>query len=140
MKRDLKFEASYSYPPEVVWSALTDSDAIAEWLMPNDFEPVLGHAFTMRTKPAPGFDGTVRCKVLELDPPRRLSFSWEGGGVDTVVTFTLASKPGGTHLVVEHKGFRGLRGIMVSSILGSGWRKKILPSSLPKVLERTDIV
>jgi uncharacterized protein YndB with AHSA1/START domain len=113
---------------------LTDPEAMADWLMPNDFEPRLGHRFTLRTKPAPGFDGIVRCEVRELDPPRILSFSWEGGGIDTLVTFTLNPITTGTKLVLEHKGFRGLRGLMVSSILGQGWRKKILPKSIPNVL------
>jgi uncharacterized protein YndB with AHSA1/START domain len=134
MKRDLKFEAEYPYPPNEVWEALTDREAMAEWLMPNDFAPLIGHKFTFRTKPAPGFDGIVHCEVLELDPPRRLSFSWEGGGIDTVATFILKPSASGTHLALEHTGFRGLRGLMVSKIMGQGWRKKILPKSLPEQL------
>ncbi|HSS20413.1 MAG TPA: SRPBCC domain-containing protein [Pyrinomonadaceae bacterium] len=130
MKRDLKFEAWYEFPPEVVWSALTDREAMSEWLMPNDFEPRVGHKFTLRTKPAPGFDGIVRCEIKEISPPRRLSYSWEGGGIDTLVTFSLTPSPGGTHVVLEHTGFRGFRGLMVSAILGQGWRKKILPIGL----------
>jgi uncharacterized protein YndB with AHSA1/START domain len=136
LKRDLRFEAYYDYPPETVWQALTDSEAIAQWLMPNDFEPNIGHKFTLRTKPAPGFDGIVHCEVKELEPPHRLSYSWEGGGINTLVTFVLEVIPGGTKLVLEHKGFRGLRGMMVSSILGKGWGSKILFQALPEVLSR----
>ena len=136
MSRDLKFEAWYEFAPEIVWRALADREAMADWLMPNDFEPRLGHRFTLRTKPAPGFDGIVHCEVKEIDPPLRLSFSWAGGGIDTLVTFTLTPVRGGTHLVLEHTGFSGLRGLMVSSILGKGWRKKILPKGLPAVIQR----
>jgi uncharacterized protein YndB with AHSA1/START domain len=136
MKRDLKFEAFYDYPPEKVWTALTDSEAIAEWLMPNDFQPKVGHRFTFRTKPGPGFDGIVHCEVTELDPPRRLSFSWKGGGIETNVAFTLAQGQGGTKVVLEHTGFSGMRGLMVSAILGKGWKDKILPVGLPAVLAR----
>ncbi len=75
MSRTLRFEVLYPHPPERVWRALTDRRMLAEWLMPNDFEPRLGHRFTFRTDPAPGFDGTVRCQVIELDEPRRLSYT-----------------------------------------------------------------
>lgn len=138
MKRDLRFEFVYPYPPERVWRALTDPKALAEWLMENDFEARMGHEFQFRTKPAPGFDGIVRCKIVELDPPKRLSYSWEGGGMSTKVTFALEAVPGGTRLRLEHKGFEGVKAMMVSFILGSGWRKKILRTSLPAALARLD--
>jgi uncharacterized protein YndB with AHSA1/START domain len=86
MKRDLHFEVTYPHPPEKVWRALTDPQAIAQWLMENNFEARLGHKFQFRTKPAPGFDGVVNCEVLEMDPPRRLAYSWSGGNLNTIVT------------------------------------------------------
>jgi len=72
MKRDLRFEVVYKHPIEKVWRALTDSKAIAQWLMENDFEPRLGHKFMFHSKPQPGWDGKSYCEVTELDPPRRL--------------------------------------------------------------------
>lgn len=77
------------YPPEMVWSALTDPRQLANWLMENDFRPEVGHRFTFHTDPAPGFDGIVQSEVLVLEPPRRLSLSWAGGNLESVVTFTL---------------------------------------------------
>ena len=136
MKRDIKLEAFYSWPVETVWRALTDSEALAEWLMPNDFSPRVGHKFQFRTKPAPGFDGIVNCEVIELIENERLAFSWRGGQINTIVTFTLKSESEGTRLILEHKGFEGLRAVMVSFILSSGWRKKILPLHLPATLLR----
>ena len=138
MRRDLTFEVVYPYPPERVWRALADPRALAEWLMENDFEPRVGHRFRFRTNPAPGFDGIVHCEVLEVDPPRRLSYSWRGGPIDTVVTWTLEPVPEGTRLRLEHKGFRGLRGLMVSFILGGGWKKKLLREKLPRYLAQMD--
>jgi uncharacterized protein YndB with AHSA1/START domain len=136
MKRDLRFEEHYPYAPERVWEAITDSASIAEWLMPNDFEPRLGHQFTFRTDPQPGFDGIVHCEVIELDPPRRLAYTWKGGGIDTVLTITLTPEPAGTKLVLEHTGFAGARGMMVSVLMSSGWGGKILAKRLPEVLAR----
>ena len=73
MKRNIKLEAFYPFPPERVWRAITDTEALSKWLMPNDFEPRVGHKFNFKTKPAPGFDGIVHCEVLKLDEPRHLS-------------------------------------------------------------------
>lgn len=134
--RTLVLERELPHPPDKVWRALTQGALIAEWLMPNDFQPRVGHRFTFRTKPAPGFDGVVHCEVIALDPPRRLAYTWKGGGIDTIVTFTLEPDAGGTKLVLEHTGFRGARATMVSVILGRGWRKSILPHRLPAVLDR----
>ena len=131
-----KFEALYPYSPEQVWTALTDQAAIGEWLMPNDFRPEVGHRFTLRTKPAPGFDGVVRCEVLELAAPVRLAYSWTGGGIDTVVSYSLAAEGSNTRLVMEQSGFTGIRGLMVSKILGGGWKRMIaerLPAAAARV-------
>lgn len=125
MASKLRFDALYPFAPEQVWVALTDRTAISEWLMPNDFEPVVGHRFTFTTKPAPGFDGIVHCKVLEVEPPRRLVYSWVGGGIDTIVRFTLEREGDATRIVMEQDGFRGLRGFMISRLLGGGWKRMI---------------
>src|SRR5262245_66552550 len=98
MSTQIRLQEIYPYPRERVWRALTDPAAIADWLMPNNFEPRLGHEFEMRTKPAPGFDGIVRCKVTVLERPDRFAFTWRGGGLDTLVTFTLESVDQGTRL------------------------------------------
>ncbi len=135
MSRDLHFEFVYPHPPQRVWRALTDSAAIAKWLMPNDFQPMVGHKFQFRTKPRPGFDGVVNCEVLELEPPRKLVYSWKGGGLDTTVTYFLEPAPEGTRLRFDHAGFRGLRGLMVSRMLGNGWKSRVLARHLPAVLE-----
>jgi uncharacterized protein YndB with AHSA1/START domain len=138
VKRDLRIVRRYPHPPELVWRALTDPELIAEWLMPNDFVAEVGRRFRMRTDPAPGFDGVVHCEVLELDPPRRMRWSWRGGPIDTEVAFTLEpaivyARPG-TQLTVEHTGFQGLPAVLVSFILGAG-NRGIYGRRLPAVLD-----
>jgi uncharacterized protein YndB with AHSA1/START domain len=131
LKRDLHLERTYPYPPERLWRALTDSKAMNEWLMANDFQPIVGHKFQFHTRPAPTFDGTVYCEVLEVDRPRRLVYSWRSGQMrqPTIVTWTLEPIAEGTHLTLSHTGFEGLWGIAVSMILNAGW-KRLLGSSI----------
>lgn len=138
MSHDLHFEFTYPHPPERVWHAITDSAAIARWLMPNDFEPVVGREFHFRTTPRGQWDGTVSCKVLEVAPPRTLAYSWTGGGLDTVVTFRLLRVAEGTKLTLDHTGFAGERGIMASKFMGEGWKSRILAMRLPAVLNFVD--
>ena len=136
MARSIAKTAWYPHPPVRVWMALTDSDALGRWLMPNDFEPRVGHEFTMRTKPAPGFDGVVRCEVLEMDAPRMMSWRWQGGGIDTVVRFELEAEREGTRLRLVQSGFSGVRQGLVSMILARGWAK-MLAGSLHAEVERS---
>lgn len=136
---DITVEAFYPHPPERVWRALTDPDELEAWLMENDFEPRVGHRFQFRDEPRPGWRGVVDCEVLEVDEPRRLSYTWRGDedGEPTVVTFTLEPDDGGTRLRLEHTDFRGLRGLVTRLILSRGWKKKLLREELPTVLEGT---
>ena len=135
MPRAIVLSAVYPHPPEKVWRALTTRAALERWLMPNDFEPRVGHRFQFRTTPAPGFDGIVHCEVVTLDPPRTLAFTWKGGGIDTVVTFTLRPEGEGTALEFEQAGFEGARGLFVRSLLGNGWKGMLL-RKLPAEIER----
>ena len=80
MKRDIVLECEYAAPIELVWRAITDSTIIKEWLMENDFTAVVGSRCQFRMKPQPGFNGIVDCEVLEAQPPRRLVYTWDGGG------------------------------------------------------------
>jgi uncharacterized protein YndB with AHSA1/START domain len=128
VRRDLTFERVYPHPPERVWRALTEPQALGEWLMPSTFQPKVGHVFQFRTDPASGFDGVIHCQVLEVDAPHRLVYSWLGGWAPqpTFVTWTLEPVAEGTKLRLDHTGFEGVRGIALSFILGSGWKSKIL--------------
>jgi uncharacterized protein YndB with AHSA1/START domain len=135
VRADIDITVVYAHPRERVWAALTSSEALTAWLMPNDFAPMVGREFTFRTRPAPGFDGIVRCQVTELDPPARMVWSWAGGKIDTTVTFTLeAISPGQTRLRMHQVGFHGLAGHLTRRILGSGW-PRLLRRRLPAELD-----
>jgi uncharacterized protein YndB with AHSA1/START domain len=125
MGKEINIERFYPFPIEKVWSAITTTEALSEWLMPTNFKLEKGFEFNFRTKPQPGFDGIVKCKVIDFEVPTRLSYSWQGGPLKkpTVVSFELKSSEGGTLLSFKHSGFEGLiNQYIVRFILGSGWK------------------
>jgi uncharacterized protein YndB with AHSA1/START domain len=113
-------------PPAQVWRALTDPVLLARWLMPNDFQPVIGHQFTFRTEPVPqhGFDGIVHCQVLDVQPNQLVRFSWRAASLDTTVSWRLVGEGSGTRLLISHDGFDDTDPVqrMTMDILGGGWR------------------
>ena len=104
--RSVVIEKTFPHPPAKLWRALTDPAILAQWLLANDFAPVLGREFQFRNQPVANWDGVIDCKVLALEPPRYLSYSWRAFGSESLVQFTLTPVPGGTHLRMEHSGFR----------------------------------
>jgi uncharacterized protein YndB with AHSA1/START domain len=117
------------HSPRTVWHALTDSALLAEWLMPNDFVPEVGHRFTFETDPVPqhGFDGIIQCEVLTLDPDSELQISWRGGSLVSTVTWRLEPEGNGTRLFLTHDGFDDSDPgqLLTKQILGGGWNGKI---------------
>jgi uncharacterized protein YndB with AHSA1/START domain len=104
--RSVVIERTFPHAPEKLWRALTEGPLVAQWLMNNDLQPVVGQKFQFRSEPVPQWNGVIDCKVLVVDPLKRLSYSWGTMGLDSVVLFTLTPADGGTHLRMEHSGFR----------------------------------
>ena len=106
--RTVVIERDIAHPPEKIWRALTEPHLIAEWLMKNDFRPDIGHRFNLTGE----WGGVLDCEVLDIEPHRTLSYSWNFTHDDaafdlrSVVTFTLTPTAAGTHLRVEQSGFR----------------------------------
>lgn len=125
MSRSVVMERDFNHPPERVWRALTQDFLIEEWLMKNEFKPVVGHRFDLRAD-----WGKVDCEVLTVEPQRTLSYSWGDDVLKTVVTWTLTPTDTGTFLRMEQTGFlpdqpRYYQGAKI------GW---------PKFLEKLELV
>ena len=102
----ISFEFDLHHSPEKAWRALTDPALLAEWLLPAvELQLAPGAAFTFKTQPYPGWDGTVNCRFLEIEPQRTLSYTWTVPFLDTVVTFTLTPSALGTRLSLVQSGF-----------------------------------
>jgi Activator of Hsp90 ATPase homolog 1-like protein len=57
-------EREMPFPPEKIWRALTQPHLIEEWLMKNDFMPVVGRHFNLRRAPQPDLNIVVACEVF----------------------------------------------------------------------------
>ena len=128
--RTIVVEREIPYAPEKIWRALTVPHLIEEWLMKNDFEPVVDRKFNLT-----GDWGAVDCQVLKVQPRRTLSYSWAAQGLESVVTWTLTPTSAGTHLRMEQSGFRPDQ---KQAFQGAkfGWQKFF--ANLEQVLARID--
>jgi uncharacterized protein YndB with AHSA1/START domain len=123
-------EREIAFPPEKIWRALTQPQLIEEWLMRNDFKPVVGHRFNLRAD-----WGVVDCQVLAVEPNKALSYTWGAYGLASVVTWTLTPTRTGTHLRMEQSGFRPDQP-QYSQGAKSGWQQFF--ANLEQVLARID--
>jgi len=128
--RSVVVEREMPFPPDRLWRALTQPQLIAEWLMQNDFAPVVGHAFRLT-----GDWGHADCKVLQVEPPTSLAYTWDAMGLESTVTFTLTPTPAGTHLRMEQAGFPASNKQALGGALW-GWQKFL--GNLEEVVARLD--
>jgi uncharacterized protein YndB with AHSA1/START domain len=107
--KSITMEFDLAHPPAKVWRALTEPALLAKWLMATNLKPAVGETFTfsMEVPPGGGWDGVVHCQMKELEPQKRLGYTWNGGGLETRVTWTLSPTPKGTLLRLEQTGFSG---------------------------------
>jgi len=99
-------ERTYNAPVEKVWKAITDRDLMQQWYFNiAAFKPEVGFEFT--------FDGgskektyTHLCKILEVIPNKKLSYSWRYKDYEgySVVTFELFDEGEKTRLKLTHTG------------------------------------
>jgi uncharacterized protein YndB with AHSA1/START domain len=135
--RSVIVEREFPHPPERLWRALTQPHLIQEWLMKNDFAPVVGHSFSLRGE----WGGVLDCEVLAVEPLRTLSYTWDFKHEDaaynlkSVVTFTLTPTRTGTQLRMEQSGFRPDQKQAFGGA-HAGWKQFF--EKLEQVVARTD--
>ena len=95
---DIRQTSILNAPIQKVWKAISTSEGIAAWFMPNDFQPIVGFEFHLNAGPY----GMSPCKVTEVDPPNRVSFHW---GKDWTLTFELVEQDNKTVFTLIHSGW-----------------------------------
>ncbi|SET39017.1 Uncharacterized conserved protein YndB, AHSA1/START domain [Oceanobacillus limi] len=99
---DISLDFQFKSPINKVWDALTDSDTLAQWVMDNNFKPIVGYKCQFRDEK---INLVVDSEVLVVDKPYTLSYTWVGGPINTIITWTLKQEGDTTHLHLEHTGF-----------------------------------
>jgi uncharacterized protein YndB with AHSA1/START domain len=143
MKKELRKEVWFPRSQADVWVALTDPQALADWLMPNNFRPEVGHVFRFHVDPMPGFSGISECRVLEVAAPSRLVYTWlplpkvpdATPPPPMTLTWTLMAEGEGTRLVLEQTGLDIMNWWWRFSMT-TGWNrmlKKLLPRTLKEI-------
>lgn len=159
MTRTIKLKTFLPYSQEMVWKALTVPKILGSWFMENNIDPTKGHYFCFKMKPQKGWDGITHCEITFVEALKTIIYTYKGEAtgekalacagihsdsaqkltkgifakLDTVLTFNLESTCGGTILVMEHSGYKGLKLVLISFIMQMGWKKQ-LRKKLPKVL------
>lgn len=133
---DIRKTTIFNAPIEKVWQAVSTSEGIAEWFMPNDFEPKVGHEFTIHSPFGPS-----PCKVLALNPPNGLSFTW--GDFGWQIAFELKELEGKTEFTLIHSGWgapddvveqAGETFAVIRDRMNNGW-EPLVNNRLRKVVE-----
>lgn len=130
MKEPIALEAEYPFPPERVWRALTEPEALSQWLLPTDFQPMIGFRFRLDR---PGQE-PISGKVLEVEEGTLLSYIWddpEDG--ESLVVWRLDPTDGGTRVRIEHQVLETPPVTCLALNMYFNWRYK-LRYSLPRLL------
>jgi uncharacterized protein YndB with AHSA1/START domain len=102
-------------PQQRVFDAWTKPDEVKRWHSPGpsvvreaDMDLRVGGAWSLLMHNAQGEDHWVRGVYREVDPPRRIVYTWgwdtPGRATNTVVTVEFHDRGGSTEVVVRHDG------------------------------------
>ena len=117
-------------PIQTVWRILTTPEHVAVWVGAVGFQPQVGAEFEFHAPPQGNWDGITHSKVLHLDPPHRLVFTW---GVPnspiTEVEFTLREVGVQTEVTLVHSGWDQFPPEVkpIWDGLNQGWSGHVLP-------------
>lgn len=128
----IKAEIEIAASPERVFRSLTDAAELAAWWGADDmyrtFDWVIdlrpGGKWSTHALGVDGTKGTVDGEYIEVDPPKRLVYTWRPSWDDyaiTTVQYDLEATTIGTRLLVTHTGFGGRATAAAGT--GEGWKR-----------------
>lgn len=134
---DIKQTTIYNAPITKVWKTVSTEDGLASWFMPSsNFAPIVGQEFELQSPFGPS-----PCKVLEVNEPNLLVFSWDTDG--WIITFELKEMDNKTEFTLTHNGWKD-KGTILSKAntessvirdrMNNGWQE-IIGIRLKKAVE-----
>jgi uncharacterized protein YndB with AHSA1/START domain len=110
-------------PRAAVFALFATQAGLRRWLDAADLEPRVGGAVRFRMR-----DATASGKVLALDPPQHISFTWEWIGQrdapHTVVAFDAIDHGARTHVTLRHVGLRTRAEVELHGELWRHWLER----------------
>jgi uncharacterized protein YndB with AHSA1/START domain len=140
MKEPFIIERTFNAPIEKVWEAISNKEMMKLWYFDlAEFKPVTGFEFQF-------YGGTPEnqylhlCKITEVIPGKKLSYSWRYDGYEgnSLVTFELFEEGDKTRLKLTHAGletFPADKPDFKKENFVIGWTE-LIGSSLKKFLEK----
>lgn len=119
VERQLEVDA----PRTTVFALFATAEGLRRWLDAADLEPRVGGAVSVRLR-----DATATGKVLALDPPQHISFTWEWAGeragAPSVVAFDAIEHGSRTHVTLRHVGLRSRAEVELHDELWRHWLER----------------
>jgi len=101
MNDRVELQSEVDAPREAVFALLATADGLATWLDAAELEPRVGGLVRLTMRDAVGVG-----KVLALDPPQHISFTWDWEGSPlgrlSVVAFDAIDHGSRTHVTLRH--------------------------------------
>ena len=143
----LTLKQQVNAPPQRVFDALLDPKLICQWMGPRmmvescevmSLEPRVGGRYRLKMHRRPDAPGGSEPLVVtgiyqEIDPPRRLvySWTWEHEKQESRVAWQLHPHAGGTEVILVHDGFASVERMQSHQL---GWTASM--QQLAEVLQR----
>lgn len=105
-KQPLIIERTYKASVEKVWDAITNANKMRQWYFDlEDFKPEIGFKFEFSGE-CDGIKYLHECEVTEVEPGRKISYSWKYRDYpgESSVTWQLFPEGDETRLVLTHTG------------------------------------
>ena len=100
-------EVLLNAPVSKVWKAISDKEKMKQWYFDiAEFKPEVGFEFQFSGKGHKGENYLHLCKITEVIPGKKLTYSWRYDNYpgNSFVTFELLEEAGKTRLRLTHEG------------------------------------
>jgi uncharacterized protein YndB with AHSA1/START domain len=124
---------------EDVFALVSTTEGLRAWLDEAELESRVGGAVRLRLR-----DAEVVGKVLALDPPQHISFTWQwlddAGLAPGIVAFDAIDHGARTHFTVRHVGLRDRWQVELHAELWRFWLRRLVMAArrLPRKAESAE--
>jgi uncharacterized protein YndB with AHSA1/START domain len=134
-------ERTLNAPVDLVWKAITDKTQMKQWYFDlAEFRAEIGFQFEFDGGPEDGIRYHHVCKITEVIPGKKLTYSWRYEGYEGIsfVTFELTAEGETTRIKLTHAGletFPAGNPDLAKHNFAQGWTD-IIGSSLKAFVEK----